>query len=89
MKLQFLLILVVLTTVLFVPSQGLFGSTSLQDYVESFIDAANFKFDGALNLNDSAIGRIWSFFKSKYGRAYSSVGEFDHFFFLDNQMFHV
>ncbi|CAF3280247.1 unnamed protein product [Rotaria socialis] len=57
------------------PCEGIFGSSSLQDYVDSLVDAAKFKFDGVLNLNDSVINQIWSAFKTKYGRAYSSLGE--------------
>lgn len=57
-----------------IPVQGLFSDSNLQDYVDSFIDAAKFKLNGILSLNDSSINRIWSYFKSKYGRAYSSLG---------------
>jgi hypothetical protein len=56
------------------PAQGLFGDSSLQDYIDNFVDAAKFKLNGILSLNDSTINRIWSYFKSKYGRAYSSLG---------------
>ena len=55
-------------------SEGLFGGASLQDYIDSFVDAAKYKIEGKLSLNDSSIGQIWSFFKSKYGRVYTSIG---------------
>ena len=57
-----------------IPCEGLFGSTSLQDYIDSFVDAAKFKLEGKLSLNDSTISHIWSYFKTKYNRAYSSMG---------------
>ncbi|CAF1582317.1 unnamed protein product [Rotaria magnacalcarata] len=60
---------------LYTPCEGIFGSSSLQDYIDSLVDAARFKFDGVLSLNDSAIHQIWSFFKNKYGRVYSSIDE--------------
>ncbi len=56
------------------PTEGLFSGLSLQDYVDGLIDTAKLKLDGILSLNDSTINRIWSYFKSKYGRAYSSYG---------------
>lgn len=58
------------------PTEGLFGGSSLQEYVDGFVDAAKFQLNGILSLNDSSINRIWSYFKSKYGRAYSSLGLF-------------
>ena len=63
-----------------VPAHGLFGSGSLQDYVEGFVDATKFRMEGMLSVNDSSISRIWSYFKSKYGRTYASIGESWHFF---------
>ncbi|UJR21801.1 hypothetical protein I4U23_024879 [Adineta vaga] len=63
------------TVILLSGCQGLFSGTSLQDYIESFVDAAKFKIEGKLNMNDSSISQIWSFFKSKYGRVYSSMDE--------------
>lgn len=56
------------------PVQGLFGSSSLQDYVDGLVDAAKFKLEGMLSINDSTVNRMWSYFKSTYGRAYSSMG---------------
>jgi hypothetical protein len=61
-----------------VPVQGLFSGTSLQEYVESFVDGAKLELEGRLSLNDSAIGYIWTYFKSKYGRVYSSFGSFKY-----------
>ncbi|CAF2421402.1 unnamed protein product [Rotaria sp. Silwood2] len=57
------------------PTQGLFDGLSLQDYIDNFVDAAKFKLNGMLSLNDSTVSRIWSYFKSKYGRAYASFDE--------------
>ncbi|CAF3348590.1 unnamed protein product [Rotaria sp. Silwood2] len=48
---------------------------SLQDFVDGFVDAAKFKFQGVLSINDSAISQIWSFFKTRYQRFYSSSEE--------------
>ena len=74
MKLHWILFSAIVLLSFCTPTQGLFGGLSLQDYVDNFIDAAKFKLDGILSLNDSTINRIWSYFKSKYGRAYSSLG---------------
>ncbi|CAF1360292.1 unnamed protein product [Adineta steineri] len=57
------------------PSEGLFNSISLQDYIDSFVDAAKFKIEEKLSLNDSTISHIWSYFKTKYNRVYSSIDE--------------
>jgi hypothetical protein len=74
MKLYWILFSVIFLLSSCTPTQGLFTSSSLQDYIDSFVDAAKYKLDGILNLNDSTIDRIWSYFKSKYGRVYSSLG---------------
>jgi hypothetical protein len=74
MKLHWILVSAICLLIFCTPTQGLFSGTSLQDYVDSFVDAAKYKFDGMLSLNDSVVSRIWSYFKSKYGRAYSSLG---------------
>ncbi|CAF1551468.1 unnamed protein product [Adineta ricciae] len=66
---------VILLIGLCMPSEGLFSGASLQDYIDSFVDVAKYKIEGKLSLNDSSIGQIWSFFKSKYGRVYSSIEE--------------
>lgn len=73
MKLYGILFTTIFLLSIFVPAQSLFGGTSLQDFVDSFIDAAKFKLDGIDSLNDTAIGHIWSYFKTKYGRVYSSL----------------
>lgn len=71
--------LILFTSIFFLsickPTEGLFESLNFQEYVDSFIDATKFKIDGILSLNDSSINRIWSYFKSKYGRAYKSLGK--------------
>ena len=67
---------VILVVCLNLPVNAFFGTDSLQDFVESLVDATKFKLEGQLNLNDSAFGRVWSMFKSNYGRAYSSIGSF-------------
>ena len=75
MKISSFLFLSALLLVCAVPAQGLFGSQSLQDYVESIVDAAKFKAQGMLSVNDSTIASIWSYFKNKYGRVYGSFGK--------------
>ena len=55
--------------------EGLFGGASFQDYVDRVVDVAKLQLDGVVNLNDSAINNIWMYFKTKYGRVYSTVGE--------------
>jgi hypothetical protein len=75
MKFDLLFSTVAVLLVSSVPVRGLFGSSSLQDYIESFIDDAKVQLEEAINLNDSAIGQIWSYFKTDYGRVYSSLGE--------------
>jgi hypothetical protein len=74
MKLHWILFSAIFLLGFCTPVQGLFGDSSLQDYIDNFIDVAKFKLDGILSLNDSTINRIWSYFKSKYGRTYSSLG---------------
>ncbi len=74
MKLYWILLSSIFLLSFCTPVQGLFGDSSLQDYIDNFVDATKFKLNGILSLNDSAINRIWSYFKSKYGRAYSSLG---------------
>ena len=76
MKIDILLTVVAFLLVFSPPVHGLFASNSLQEYIESFIDAAKFEFEGTINLNESAIGQIWFYFKSNYGRVYSSVGSY-------------
>ena len=80
MKLSAILCCSIFLLVCAAPAQGLFGSGSLQDYVEGLVDATKFRVEGMLSLNDSSISRIWSYFKSKYGRTYSSIGESWTFF---------
>ncbi|CAF1265855.1 unnamed protein product [Adineta steineri] len=75
MKLQWIVFTAICLLGLCRPTDGLFGTTSLQDYVDNLVDAAKFKFEGMLSVNDSVVGRMWTFFKSKYGRAYSSLDE--------------
>lgn len=80
MRISSFLCFTVLLLVCAVPAQGLFSSGSLQDYVEGLVDAAQFKLQGMLSVNDSTLGRIWSYFKTKYGRAYASLGQLHIFF---------
>lgn len=74
MKLYGILFTAFLLLGLSVPCEGLFSGTSLQDYIDNFVDMAKFSLDGITSMNNSAISHIWSYFKSKYGRAYSSIG---------------
>ncbi|CAF4982834.1 unnamed protein product [Rotaria sp. Silwood1] len=75
MKLYVILFTVIVLIDLSTSNEELLARRSLQDYVDSFIDAAKFKFQGILSLNDSSIRQIWSFFKAKYHRLYSSNEE--------------
>lgn len=54
--------------------QGLFGGATLQDYIDRVVDVAKLQLDGVVSLNDSAINNIWTYFKTNYGRAYSTLG---------------
>jgi len=75
MKSYRILLTAILLIVICVPCEGLFGaSTSFQDYVESLVDAAKFKFEGIKSLNSTTTDQIWSYFKLKYTRHYSSSG---------------
>ena len=74
MKFYGILFTAILLIGLSIPCEGLFHGTSFQDYVDSFVDAAQFQLDGIININASSISDIWSYFKSKYGRIYSSFG---------------
>lgn len=77
MKLHWVLFSAILLLGFCTPIEGLFGSSSLQDYIDGFVDAAKFQINGMLSLNDSTVSRVWSYFKSHYGRAYSSLGLFE------------
>jgi len=72
MQLYRILFTAILLIGIYGPCNGLFSGTSLQDFVDSFVDAGKFKLNGIKSLNASAIGDIWSFFKTKFGRHYSS-----------------
>ncbi|CAF3536832.1 unnamed protein product [Rotaria socialis] len=75
MKFYWVLFSTIFLLSIFTPTESLFSGTTFQDFVDSFVDASKFKFEGILSLNDSAISRIWSYFKSKYGRVYASFDE--------------
>jgi hypothetical protein len=74
MKLYWILLSTIFLLGFCTPAQGLFGGLSLQDYIDGIVDATKFKINGILSLNDSTIARVWSYFKSKYGRVYTSLG---------------
>ena len=76
MKLPWVLFSAILFLGFSTPVEGIFGSLGLQDYIDGLVDAAKFQINGMLSVNDSSITRIWSYFKAKYGRAYSSLGLF-------------
>ena len=57
-----------------VPCEGLFNGESLQDYIDRFVDRTKARWEDVVNLNDSAVNRIWNYFKTKYDRVYSSSG---------------
>jgi hypothetical protein len=66
---------IVLTVIILIgSSEGLFGGQSVQDYIDNLVDKAKLKLEETLSLNDSTIQYIWTYFKSKYHRAYSSFG---------------
>jgi hypothetical protein len=71
--LQWILFSVILLLGFCTSAQGLFGTSTLQDYADSFVDAAKYQINGMLSLNDSSISRIWSYFQSRYNRSYSSI----------------
>ncbi|CAF0799668.1 unnamed protein product [Adineta ricciae] len=75
MKLQWILFFSICLVGFSTPVQGLFSGTSLQDYIDGLVDAAKFKIQGMVSLNDTTVGRMWSYFKSKYGRVYSSLDD--------------
>jgi hypothetical protein len=74
MNLSGIIFTIIILIGLHVPCEGLFGSGSLQDYIDNFIDMAKLQLEGVVNLSDPAINKIWTYFKSKYGRIYSSIG---------------
>jgi hypothetical protein len=63
---------------------------SLQSFVEHVVDIGKFKISGLFHLNDSAIFHMWDFFKTTYGRAYSSIGLFtiNNYFLFFNYVFY-
>ena len=71
------LVVAVLVLAAATTAEGLFSSgSSLQNYVDGFVDAAKARVEGAVSLNDTAVSRIWAYFKTKYGRTYSSMGKY-------------
>ena len=74
MKLYWVLLSAIFLLGFCTPAQGLFGGASLQDYIDQVVDNAKLQLNGILSLNDSTVNRIWTYFKSKYGRVYTSLG---------------
>ncbi|CAF3301378.1 unnamed protein product [Rotaria sp. Silwood2] len=75
MKLSIILFSLILLVGLCTSSEEFHDRRSLQEYVDSFVDVNKFKLRGSSSINGSAISQIWSFFKAKYRRYYSSTGE--------------
>jgi hypothetical protein len=75
MRLYWILFTAIFLIGIYVPCEGFFSGTSIQDFVDNIVDIAKFKLEGIKSLNDSTIGHIWSVFKSTYGRQYLSSGE--------------
>ncbi|CAF1140679.1 unnamed protein product [Rotaria sordida] len=75
MKLYGILFIVIFLIGLCTASDEHPGRTPLQGYVEKFVDAGKLKYQGVLSLNNPVLRRIWSFFKAKYHRSYSSTEE--------------
>ncbi|CAF3966931.1 unnamed protein product [Rotaria sordida] len=75
MKLYGILFIVIFLISLCTASDELLDRRSLQDYIDSFIDIGKLKNEGVLSLNGTTLRKIWSFFKAKYHRSYSSTGE--------------
>ncbi|CAF3825991.1 unnamed protein product [Rotaria sp. Silwood1] len=76
MKLYVILFTLILLISFCTSTDQLLARRSLQDYVDHFVDTGKIQFrGGTLKLNDTVIRQIWSFFKAKYHRLYSSNGE--------------
>lgn len=75
MKLYWILFTGILLIDLYVPCEGLFGTSGpFQDFVDKFVDIDKFKDIGLKSLNSTAWETIWAFFKTKFNRHYSSSG---------------
>ncbi|CAF4310722.1 unnamed protein product, partial [Rotaria sordida] len=73
MKLYVILFTLILLIGFCTSTNRLLARRSLQDYVDSFVNIGKIQLrGGVLKLNDTVIRRIWSFFKAKYRRIYSS-----------------
>ncbi|CAF3313614.1 unnamed protein product [Rotaria sp. Silwood2] len=75
MKLYIILFTLILLIGLCTSSEEFHDRRSLQDYVDRLVDANKFRLQGVSSINDTTIRRIWSFFKEKYRRFYSSSEE--------------
>ncbi|CAF4217233.1 unnamed protein product [Rotaria sordida] len=75
MKLYGILFIVIFLIDLCTARDKFLDRRSLQDYIDSFIDIGKLKNEGVLSLNGTTLRKIWSFFKAKYHRWYSSTGE--------------
>ena len=73
----------------FIPAQEV-SAASLQSFVENVVDIAKFEIYGLTHLNDSAVFHMWDFFKTKYNRAYESIGLFtiNNYFLFFNYVFY-
>ena len=74
MRLNGIIYVVLLLCAVHERCDGLFGGASFQDYVDQIVDVAKLHLDTIANMNDSTIHQLWSYFKTKYGRIYSSLG---------------
>ncbi|CAF1168803.1 unnamed protein product [Rotaria sordida] len=73
MKLYVILFTLILLIGFCTSTNQLHARRSLQDYVDSFVNTGKIQLrGGVLKLNDTVIRQIWSFFKAKYRRIYSS-----------------
>jgi hypothetical protein len=74
MHLQFIFLLLLLVGELSGPAHGLFEGTTVQDYMDSFVDEEKFRQHGITDLNETTRDFIWSFFKAFHQRTFLSDG---------------
>jgi hypothetical protein len=59
---------------IYVPCEGHIDSTNFQGFIDNYIDVETFKEEGFKSVNATAIHHIWTYFKTKFLRQYSSSG---------------
>jgi len=74
MKLYWILFIAIVLIGIYVPCEGFLSQGPLQEFIDNNVDIEKFKQQGIKSVNDTTLKHIWSYFKSKHARHYSSSG---------------